>query len=62
MLEPEKSFLPDGIKSNLNWFAANPDTTKIIVNVLYIIAVIFAIIAIYNILAAAWDQGSDRDM
>ena len=61
VIDPDNSILPPGVTKNLNWFSQNPDLSHNIVLGLYIAAGLFALFAIYNIAAAAWDNGSDRD-
>ena len=62
IIDPESTLLPEDIKRGLNWFSQNIELSKNIISGLYILAAVFVLIALYNIVATAFDRGSDEDL
>ena len=62
VIDPGSTLLPTLVKQDLNWFSMNVSLSQNIVIALYVISAILALLAVYNIIATAFDSNSsDKD-
>ena len=62
IINPNSSLFSNDTKKGFNWFNEHLALSQNIVIGLYVVAVIFALIAGYNILATLFDSSSDKDI